>query len=181
MSLFSLISQTPVEQNFPYWVPFRNDEGKYSARDEYLNFIKRARSEVKIVCGECDPEFYDSQEFINVLNTHLENGVKFYLAFHKGENPKEAGRIFKERNPKFMAKINSLPSDKRAMVKLYRLPRRPEQHYLVIDARHLVLEQKHKNGEARSTLCVPDRPNEAKGWSELFESLINKKGKIIDD
>lgn len=179
MGMFTLLSKLPVfREPLPYWVEYKKDD-KYKARQEYLKFIKKAKEELKIVCGECDENFYDSNEFLGSLETLLNSNGKIHIAFHKGKTPEEGSRIFKERYVNFNKYLSSLPDVKKENIKLHWLPKRPEQHYLLVDSKHLIVEKPHKNGEPRPIFCVPSNLKEGKWWEKLFDDLIERKGKDL--
>ncbi len=86
MSIFSLVNETKIKNESPYWVPYY-DKGKYLAREEYLQYFKNATSEAMIVCGECDASFYDSEEFLSPLEDLInDKKIKLYFAFNKNAN-----------------------------------------------------------------------------------------------
>ena len=180
MGMFSLINEMRIRQGAPYWIPHLHF-GKYLAREEYLHLIESASLEIKVVCGHCEPSFYNSPDFISSIDgliDHWQGNVS--IAFNKKATDRNGAEdIFREENKKLFEYFSSLSPDLKERFKLIWLRKRPEQHYLIIDRKSMVFESKHKEGEPREIYCVLENKKEAEKFLVFYNQLIKAKGEYL--
>lgn len=110
-------------------------------RDAYINAASKFTTELKVVTGEANGKLFEKKEFTDAIDRVLRKNINatFKLVFHKRDTEAEALEDFRKENPLFTNLKERYPKQ----VHIYWTPKRPRQHYAVVDNRLVILEQPH--------------------------------------
>ena len=144
-------SNGPVDTPEEQWLSPRDPE---QTRWKYIKSIGEFKTSVKIVTGEANGKLFDRTELADVLREGLikDSNATVRLIFHKDENKDKPCQDFEIENEHILDLKRDFPNS----VHLYWAPKRPAQHYAVIDDKTVIFEQ-------------PDHPSEGVFWGKIVK------------
>lgn len=142
----------------------------HETRNAYIDAIGEFANKLKIVAGEANSKLFNLAKFARVIEKELgKNSVAtFEMVFHKKDSEDEARDDFRKENPLLVDLRNKYPKQ----VHFYWAPKRPRQHYAVIDDEMVILEQPHHPaGEPFWATIIRDYEI-ATDWEKHFDEYV---------
>lgn len=165
--MFSFIFESSVIGRREKWLSSKRPA---ETRDAYIDAIGEFTWNLKIVAGEANSKLFNQAEFAGAIEKTLRKNreATFKLVFHKKESKNEARKAFEEENSHLLDLRNKYPEQ----VYIHWAPKRPRQHYAVIDDQVVILEQPHHPaGEPFWGSIIRDRKI-ATDWEKHFDEYV---------
>lgn len=140
-------------------------------RASYVELVANARISVKIVAGEANHQLFDREDFGFAIGRLLFDNPKstVMFIFHKENEFGAAKRLFQEKNKQLYALKQEFPD----RLHIYWSPKRPRQHYAVVDNGALaILEQPSHPRNKPFWATVTSNMTRAKEWSKRFDEYV---------
>jgi len=140
-------------------------------RASYVELVASARISVKIVAGEANHQLFDREDFGFAIRRILSDNPKSMVEFifHKDNEFVVAKSAFQENNKQLYALKQEFPD----RLHIFWSPKRPSQHYAVVDNGVLViLEQPSHPRNRPFWATVTYNMTRAKEWSERFDGYV---------
>ncbi len=156
------------------WLSMRYPEVN---RQAYIETIRDFNKGVKMVAGEANGKIFDQEEFFSVLREGLRENpeAQVSLVFHKEGDIDKARLAFEQDNPHLTNLKRQFP-DK---VHLWWAPKRPSQHYAVVDDNRVLFEQpNHRRGKPWWGNIVMDS-SIAKEWERRFDKYVGYCSELL--
>lgn len=141
------------------------------SRKSYVDAVSKFTKELKIVTGEANSKLFDLKEFADAIDVVFskEPEAVFKLVFHKNNSEAEALEDFKRNNTHFCELRAKYPE----RMKIYWTPKRPRQHYAVIDNKVVILEEpNHPSSQPFWATIVKDEEISA-DWEKRFDTYVS--------
>lgn len=139
-------------------------------RQDYISTIRGFHKKVKIVVGEANGKLFNRQDLGLALRQGLEKHAQadVTFVFHKDDDQNKACDDFRREN----GIIAQLKQDFPDKFHLYWAPRRPRQHYSIVDDAIVFFEQpNHAAGEPWWANIVENKQM-ATDWGGRFDEYI---------
>lgn len=140
----------------------------------YKKLLMKARDEVKIVCGECNPELFEQEGIIEALRILLQCGGQVDLVFAalNQENPNnQAITRFHHDNPRLCELLAEYPTKAR----LYLMYQPSKLYYTIVDKKHCFFEDVHDAYWPRKSHARFDDEKLGKAWESRFDQFLKIK------
>ena len=115
---------------------------------EFIYFVNRATKDIKLVCGELDPSFYDDPQivdaFYNFLKSDKDRKIEFIFS-KESDNLKSACQDLLIENKNLFKALNKL-EDWTKQVFFFWSHMRPKQHYAIVDDDASAIEEPDHKG-----------------------------------
>jgi len=148
--------------------------GMEKPRNEYLLNLKRAKKEIGILCGELDPEFYNSDKFIETIGSFLTiPDSKLSIIFNGNSGIKEeAVDRIKSMNHNMLENFKKYFTNTKE-INLFWIPIRAKRHFTIIDYETVLVEGSHEVGKPRNLHCFVKNIEVYSEWEKRFEDIKN--------
>ncbi len=133
----------------------------------YIETVRNFKRVVKIVVGEANGKLFDREELKSALTEGLRENSQstVHLIFHKSDDKDQAIVGFKKDNPLLVALKNAFPD----RVHMFWAPKRPRQHYAVIDEQRVIFEQPNHPANKAWWGSIVVNTTIAREWERRFD------------
>lgn len=143
--------------------------------DAFLELLKKGRKNIKMITGELDPDLYNRLEVTEKLKTLLDNKVKIEIIFHKKDSKNETIQDLLYNNAKIIELKKNYPN----ILKLYWQKERAPNHFAVVDASHVFIEEPHQAYKPRGTFIKYKTELLGEHCDQRFEEIRQKETQEI--
>ena len=133
----------------------------------FLELIRSADKEVRVVAGELRPSFYNAELAETIRQKIKEKpNFKFYFLYSKDKDIETAIEMTKKDNEALAVVFSDFSEN----VIVYCATRRPTYHFSTID-NWIFMEEKHEQGAERKVF-IQKNEKLAKEYDDIFENMI---------
>jgi len=136
----------------------------------YIETIRDFGRTVKMVAGEANGKLFDREELVSALGEGLRENPQstVHLVFHKTDDKNEATVAFEKENP-LMVDLKNKFLDR---VHIFWAPKRPRQHYAVVDDERVIFEQPNHAANKTWWGSVVENTVIAGEWAGRFDEYV---------
>lgn len=130
-------------------------------KKESAVLFKKAKNSINIVAGNVNSAFYNDSLIVDAIQSAVERGVNVRIAYdpHALQSRRVKSAVLK------------IPK-----VEVWKLKESPDRHIMIVDGKHVRIEQKHPNGAIRTPAIICRNAGLLARDKDLeFESLVKTK------
>ncbi len=140
------------------------------SRWAYIETVRNFGWGVKMVAGEANGKLFNREELVSVLTEGLREHPQatVELVFHKDDDKARACIMFEEENS-LMIRLKREFSDR---VHIFWAPKRPRQHYAVVDDERVIFEQPNHPPNKPWWGNIVMNTSIAQEWERRFDEYV---------
>ncbi len=157
---------------------------------EIAKLIKSGKKEVKMVCGEFDPEVYDDSRIVEALKEFISDNrpevdkkdkikevkIIFSKIININNATGESNEELRYSHPNLLRMINE--NGYKDYFKIFNSKVRPLQHFIVVDSMNILIESIHEPFAPRSAIIIFGDNKLGIKLEEHFDNIVKKVEKF---